>query len=83
MTYHILIFAYRKPGTDPAAFKSHYESSHMPLLQSIAGSHFLKAHICCYIHWTESSAFSTNDKDYPAMLLAGIQSNFEYDAIAS
>lgn len=82
MTYHILIFAYRKPGTDPAAFKSHYESSHVPLLQSIAGSHFPKAHIRRYVHRTESSASSTNDKDYPATVLAGVQSDFEYDAIA-
>ena len=81
MAYRVLIFAYRKPGTTPAAFKSHYESSHVPLVQSIAGAHFPKAHVRRYIHRTERSASATDD-DYPASVLAGAQSDFEYDAIA-
>lgn len=67
---------------DPAAFKSHYESTHVSLLQSIAGSHFPKVHVRRYVHRTESSASSTNDKDYPATVLMGAQSDFKYDAIA-
>lgn len=82
MTYHILIFTHRKPGMDPAAFKSHYETTHVPLLQSIAGSHFPKVHARRYVHRTESSASSTDDKHYPATVLMGAQSDFEYDAIA-
>lgn len=84
MTYRILIFAYRKPGTTPAAFKSHYETSHVPLVQSIAGDHFPKAHTRRYIHRTERSASATHDDDddHPASVLVGAQSDFEYDAIA-
>lgn len=80
MTYNVLIFAYRKPGMTPAAFKSHYESSHVPLVQSIAGDHFPEAHVRRYLHRTESSTSGPND--YPASVMVGAQSDFEYDAIA-
>ena len=53
----------------------------MPLVQSIAGAHFPKAHIRRYIHRTESASSST-DNDYPASVLLGAQSDFEYDAMA-
>ena len=32
MPYIVLIFAFRKPGLSLAAFKSHYEQSHVPLI---------------------------------------------------
>lgn len=37
MTYSVLIFAYRKPGTTPEQFRAHYEGSHVPLVKEIAG----------------------------------------------
>lgn len=80
MSYRVLIFAYRKPGMTPAAFKSYYDSSHVPLVQSIAGAHFPNAHIRRYLHRTESSTSSAGD--YPVSVLIGAQSDFEYDAIA-
>ena len=70
MTYNILIFAYRKPGMTPAGFESHYKSNHVPLVQSIAGDHFPKAHIRRYIQQTESSTSAT-DNDYPASVMVG------------
>ena len=75
MTYTILIFLYRKPSISPATFKEHYESSHMPLMQSVGGSHFPKSHVQRYIHR------STEDPNYPATVMVGAQTDFEYDAI--
>ncbi|KAE8374107.1 EthD domain-containing protein [Aspergillus bertholletiae] len=37
MSYVLLAFLSRKPGTTPTAFKSHYENQHMPLLKDILG----------------------------------------------
>lgn len=37
MTYSILIFAYRKPGTTPEQFRTYYEGSHVPLVKAIGG----------------------------------------------
>ncbi|KAL9118694.1 MAG: hypothetical protein Q9187_004757 [Circinaria calcarea] len=90
MPYIILIFAYRKPGLSLAAFKSHYEHSHVPLVQSIAGPHFPKTHTRRYLQRfegnttasppsTESGAINANS---PATVLVGTQAEFEYDAIA-
>ena len=88
MPFSILIFAYRKPGLSPAEFKSLYETSHIPLVQSVAGSHFPKAHVRRYIQRSQekSAPASTDDveehSEYPATVLIGAPSDFEYDAIA-
>lgn len=73
--YTVLIFAYRKPGISPAEFKSHYESSHVPLVESIAGSLFPKSHTRHYIQRADGA-------DHPATVLVGSQADFGYDAIA-
>lgn len=39
MTYSILIFAYRKPGTTPEQFRAHYEGKHVPLVKEISGEY--------------------------------------------
>lgn len=48
MTYSVLIFAYRKPGTTPEQFRAHYEGKHVPLVKEIGGEYvpapFLKRH---------------------------------------
>jgi uncharacterized protein (TIGR02118 family) len=75
MTYSILIFAFRKPGTTPAEFKAHYEGSHVPLVKSIAGPLFPISHIRTYLHRTDSD-------EYPASVLVGGQADFQYDAFA-
>ena len=59
----------------------------MPLIQSLAGAHFPKAHVRRYIHRTESggasaTATGTGNNEYPASALVGTQSDFDYDAIA-
>ncbi|KAK7746693.1 hypothetical protein SLS53_001880 [Cytospora paraplurivora] len=67
MTYSVLIYAYRKPGTIPEQFRTHYEGSHVPLVKDIAGD---KA------EGTERNA------NNPATVLSGTQAEFDYDAIA-
>ncbi|KAI0468964.1 hypothetical protein F4859DRAFT_524123 [Xylaria cf. heliscus] len=38
MPYRVLIFAYRKPGTTPGQFKTHYERNHIPLNQFVGNT---------------------------------------------
>lgn len=83
MVYSVLIFAFRKPGTTPAEFKAHYEGSHVPLVKSLAGPHFPISHTRTYLHRTEDGNATGNDNaKYPASVLIGPQSEFEYDAFA-
>lgn len=63
----------------PAAFKSHYESNHIPLIQSLTGSHFPRTHKRYYVQRSEDA--DTNNH-FPATVLVGAQSDFPYDAFA-
>lgn len=65
MPFTGLIFAHRKPGTTPAAFKSQYESRHVPLNQSLTGSHFPQSHKRYYVQRSENA---DGKNDYPARL---------------
>ena len=80
-SFTVLIFSYRKAGTIPTAFKSHYGSRHVPLLQSLTGSHFPKSHKRYYIQRSEDAA-DTSNKNYPATVLVGTQPGFQCDAFA-
>lgn len=82
MPYTILIFAYRLPHLSPAAFKDYYETSHIPLLRSIAGPLFPNSHTRNYISRSEHPQGDVNNSTYPAAVLIGTQQDFEYDAIA-
>lgn len=83
MTYSILIFAYRKPGTTPEQFRTHYEDSHVPLVKEIAGEHFPLSHTRRYLHRTQGKAEGTErNAEYPATVLVGAQAEFDYDAFA-
>ena len=82
-----LVFAWRKAGTTPAEFKSHYESCHVPLVQSITGSHFPKSHTRLYIQRSEVDASTISsdaveNANYPAAVMIGTQADFDYDAFA-
>jgi EthD domain len=82
-TYTVIIFAYRKPDTTPAHFKTMYESKHIPLVQSITGSLFPLSHTRRYLARAECSPQVGSDKStYPAAVLVGGQADFDYDAIA-
>ena len=93
MPFTILIYSYRKPGTTPAAFKSHYELRHVPLIKSLTGSNFPQYHKRFYVQRSEDvAANNTNDDKhedhnnnnnrYPATVLVGTQPDFQYDALA-
>ncbi|KAK2604280.1 hypothetical protein N8I77_007224 [Diaporthe amygdali] len=83
MTYSVLIFAYRKPGTTPEQFRAHYEGKHMPLVKEIGGEHFPLSHTRRYIHRTEGKTEDTErNANFPATVLMGSQTDFDYDAIA-
>lgn len=75
MTYILILFVIRHPTLTPSAFRTHYETTHMPLVQSIAGPNFPIAHKRTYIHRSE-------DAPHDAMVLVGDQAGFECDAIA-
>lgn len=80
MPFTVILFSYRKPGTAPAAFKAHYESTHIPLIQSLTGPHFPKSHRRYYVQRSEGADGDRND--YPATVLVGTQPDFQYDAFA-
>lgn len=83
MTYSIIIFAYRKPGTTPEQFKKHYEESHIPLLREIAGETFPLSHTRRYILRAEGEAEgTTRNATTPASVLMGSQADFDFDATA-
>lgn len=80
MTYSVLIFAYRKPGTTPEQFRTHYEGTHVPLVKEIAGEHCPLAHTRRYLHRTEGTVEGTErNASCPATVLMGSQSDFDYD----
>ena len=82
MPYIVLLFAHRKPGLSPASFKSHYESSHMPLIRFLAGPVFPKTHTRRYIHRTPPESGTDDTNNYPATVFVGTQADFAYDAIS-
>ncbi|KAI1404956.1 EthD domain-containing protein [Hypoxylon fuscum] len=83
MTYSVLVFAYRKPGTTPEQFKAHYEGSHVPLLRELAGPHFPLSHTRRYIHRSGGQGEGTKrNATTPASVLIGSQEDFDYDAFA-
>ncbi|KAJ4393994.1 hypothetical protein N0V93_003211 [Gnomoniopsis smithogilvyi] len=87
MSYQILYFAYRKPGTTPAQFRAHYEERHMTKIKQMTADNFPLSHVRRYIHRTSIDPSSTNPKASernpytPATVLSGTQTDFDYDAI--
>lgn len=83
MTYNVLIFAYRKPGTTPDQFRAHYEGAHVPLVKEIGGEHFPIAHTRRYLHRSKGTGEGIErNASYPVTVLRGSQGDFDYDAIA-
>ena len=85
MTFSFLIFAWRNPNLSPAEFKSYYENNHVPLVKSLAGSTFPISHVRRYLDRTQTDAPSADggvNANYPASVLIGKPTDFEYDVIA-
>ncbi|KAI1302259.1 EthD domain-containing protein [Xylaria venustula] len=87
MTYSVLLFTYRKPGTTPSQFKSHYEMQHMPLVRSLAGATFPLSHTRRYLHRSEhpdgtttTTTTTARNRLTPATVLIGSQEDLDYDA---
>ncbi|KAK4175368.1 EthD domain-containing protein [Triangularia setosa] len=74
--YSIIIFVNRKSNISPEQFKDHWENTHVPLLQSLAGPRFPLSHIRHYL--ARDSANST----YPLNLLVGKPQDINFDAFA-
>ncbi|KAI1380046.1 EthD domain-containing protein [Hypoxylon crocopeplum] len=82
MTYSVIVFVTRKPGTTPEQFKHHYDNVHIPLIRGIAGPFFPLSHTRRYIYRSEGEAQdTTRNAATPAQVLLGSQADFDYDAI--
>ncbi|KAH8425961.1 EthD domain-containing protein [Aspergillus melleus] len=81
----IIAFFARKPGLTPTEFKTHYETTHIPLLKELAGPHFPIAHKRFYLPRTRAPDADETDHSntaYPAPILAGESADFQYDVYA-
>ena len=85
MPYTIVMYLWRKPSLSPSAFKSYYETTHVPLIHSLGGPLYPESHTRHYIDRSSSSSASKSGSDeearnHPATVLVGEQSDFTYDA---
>ena len=76
MAFRVLIFTTRKADITPAAFKEHLEKTHIPLQKKLLGDKFPQSHARRYIGRTKEG------DNYPAVVLLGDQSQFNYDVIS-
>lgn len=70
-----IVFVTRKPGLSPAEFKDYYENTHVPLLQSLAGSLFPISHTRHYL------ARDLSHPDHPPIVVYGAPEGFDYDVM--
>jgi hypothetical protein len=88
MTHTMVAQIKRKPGMTPLQFRNHYETVHVPLLQSLFGIEFPLSHTRHYVTrlpLSETQQSGTNsNSDFPAVRYReGFKgSNVEYDAIS-
>ncbi|KAB8269093.1 EthD domain-containing protein [Aspergillus minisclerotigenes] len=88
MSYTLLAFLTRKPGTTPTAFKSHYENHHIPLLKDILGpDRFPTVHKRYYIPRVEEPIPDTTATDpHPpregVILPSTVAGEFSWDCCA-
>ncbi|KAJ5759986.1 hypothetical protein N7520_007142 [Penicillium odoratum] len=85
MPIRVLVHAYRKPGLSTEDFKKQYEA-HVDLIKRISGNDFPLSHKRTYmvrqsVDVAPEGASSRNPTT-PAVVLAGQQSDFDFDAYA-
>ncbi|KAI1202950.1 EthD domain-containing protein [Nemania serpens] len=85
MTYSLLIFLSRKPGTTPEEFKEYYNSSHLPMYRQLVGSHSPIRHTQLYVHRTAGSGDGSTQRNAstPASVYLGAQADFDYDVVVT
>lgn len=88
MTYSLLVFLSRKPGTTPEEFRNYYANSHLHLFRRLVGpEHFPKLHTQRYIHRTAATGDDKNNTPRnpttPAVVFAGSQADFDYDVVVT
>ncbi|KAF2268031.1 hypothetical protein CC78DRAFT_34176 [Lojkania enalia] len=76
MVYTLVLFLSRKPGVSLSDFKTHYETTHVPLLKAIVGEDFPLSYTRHYIDRDDTLPFS------PAEVFVGSQEDFAFDALA-
>lgn len=85
MAITALIHAYRKPGLSVEDFKKYYEA-HVDLLKRLAADDFPLSHKRTYVARnsveTAPDGASARNALTPAVLLAGQQADFDFDAYA-
>jgi EthD domain len=83
MTPKVLIFAYRKPGLSLEEFKTLYEE-HIVNLKKLAGDDFPLSHQRSYIARSNgpTEGATARNPTTPAIVMAGQQSDFDFDAQA-
>lgn len=74
MPYHVIMYGFRKPSLSPEDFRSHYETVHIPLVQSLAGSSFPISHTRRYIQRQQGKS------DAP-VILQGSPADGEWDVL--
>ncbi|KAJ0415150.1 EthD domain-containing protein [Aspergillus carlsbadensis] len=77
MVFKALLYATRKAGITPAEFKTHYDTVHVPLIQSLGGDALLISHKRFYI----ARPLAGEDNSYPAAVVLGTQEDFPFDCI--
>ena len=86
MPFKVLIFSSRKAGTNPAEFQECYDTKHVPLLKRLTGSAFPTSHIRRYVARqpaeTSPEGATQRNSRFPAVVIWGKQSDFDYDVIA-
>src|ERR1700722_15871614 len=85
MSVRAFLFAYRKPGLSPEDFKRHYEA-HIDLIKRLVGNDFPLSHRRSYVarSTVEAASDDTSSRNAttPATVIAGTQSDFDFDAVA-
>ncbi|KAI1164593.1 EthD domain-containing protein [Nemania serpens] len=85
MTYSLLVFLSRKPGTTPEEFRNYYAGSHLPMYRQLVGSHFPVRHTQRYVHRTAASGDGNTQRNpsTPASVFLGTQADFDYDVVVT
>ena len=73
--FQLLMFGARKEGLTPEQYRDHYENVHIPLMKNLTGDTFPLRHERHYVKRGEAP-------DFPAAVLMGDQTSFDYDAVA-